>query len=116
MAPFLDAEIESETTHKENNPLENGNATTHFPLGKVVGTPGALRVLAANGRTPAEFLDRHARGDWGQVDAEDGRINDEALRSGDRLVSAYLLAGGERIWIITEADRLCTCILLPSEY
>ena len=96
--------------------MDNGNRTTHFPLGKVVSTPGALRALAANGQTPAAFLDRHAVGDWGLVSTEDARLNDEAIHNGDRLLSAYTLASGERLWIITEADRASTCLLLASEY
>lgn len=63
-----------------------------------------------------EYLSRHARGDWGVVDREDWRANDRALVESTRLFSAYLLKGGTKIWIITEADRAATTVLLPEEY
>ncbi|MCE9529697.1 MAG: hypothetical protein K8T89_00935 [Planctomycetes bacterium] len=87
-----------------------------FALGQVVSTPSALRALEASGQSAAEFLDRHAAGDWGVVCEGDWQLNDEALQSGERLLSAYLLASGVKLWIITEAGRSSTCLLLPSEY
>jgi hypothetical protein len=87
-----------------------------FPLGQLVATPGALDALAAAGQTPLEFLARHVTGDWGDVCPEDRRLNDQALRQGARLLSAYTTARGARIWIITEADRSVTTLLLPEEY
>ena len=87
-----------------------------FKLGQVVATPGALSAIAESGQTPAFFLDRHIRGEWGDVDAEDQKANDDALVDGDRLLSAYKTLKGPRIWIITEADRSSTTILLPDEY
>ncbi len=87
-----------------------------FQLGQLVATPGALRALEEAGQSPAFFLDRHLAGDWGEVDAEDKRANDEALITGERLLSAYRTLKGARIWIITEADRSSTCCLLPEEY
>ena len=84
-----------------------------FQLGQLVATPGALRALEEAGQSPAFFLDRHLAGDWGEVDAEDKRANDEALITGERLLSAYRTLKGARIWIITEADRSSTCCLLP---
>ena len=62
------------------------------------------------------FLDRHARGDWGEVDAEDKQANQDALVHGERLLSAYRTSLDVRIWVITEADRSVTTILLPEEY
>ena len=91
-------------------------AVAKFLLGSLVATPGALQVLAESGQVPIDFLSRHARGDWGDVDAQDWQTNDAAVKDGDRLLSAYTTLKGERIWIITEADRSSTCILLPSEY
>jgi len=85
-----------------------------FELGRVVATPGALEVLAPE--EPLVLLRRHASGDWGEVDAHDRRANNRALKDGTRILSAYVSAGGERVWIITEADRSSTCLLLPSEY
>ena len=85
-------------------------------LGQVVATPGALAALEEAGQPPTIFLAKHQRGDWGDVSDSDKRLNDEALVSGERLLSAYKTLKDERIWIITEADRSSTCILLPSEY
>jgi hypothetical protein len=90
--------------------------TPKFALGSLVATPGALKVIEASGQSPAEFLDRHAAGDWGDVSAGDARLNDAAMKAGERLLSAYVTLKGERIWIITEADHRSTCILLSDEY
>jgi len=87
-----------------------------FSLGQVVATPGALKALEEAGQSPAFFLEKHAAGDWGTVNDEDKRLNDEALVTGGRLLSAYKTLRGVRLWIITEADRSSTCCLLPSEY
>jgi hypothetical protein len=87
-----------------------------FPLGQVVGTPGALQALAEAGQTPDEFLKRHIVGDWGELDQHDRAENDRSFETGCRLLSAYTLRTGERLWVITEADRSATTLLLPSEY
>ncbi len=87
-----------------------------FELGRIVATPGAIELLGAAGTDPTELLRRHHGGDWGEVDAHDRRANDAALRHGTRLLSSYTLPGGEKVWIITEADRSSTCLLLPEEY
>jgi hypothetical protein len=87
-----------------------------FPLGRLAATPGALQAMQDSGQTPAAFLRRHAAGDWGEVGEENGRLNDEALRGGTRILSAYRTLKGEKVWIITEADRSVTTILLPREY
>lgn len=87
-----------------------------FPLGQVVATCGALAALEEAGQSPLGFLLRHVRGDWGEVSPGDWGLNDEALESGDRLLSAYRTAKGERLWVITESDRSCTTFLLPDEY
>ena len=87
-----------------------------FELGVVVATPGALEVLGNLEVSPSELLERHASGDWGDVPPEDARENEYALNHGFRVMSSYSLPTGERVWIITEADRSSTCILLPSEY
>jgi hypothetical protein len=91
-------------------------ATALFSLGQTVATPGALEALDASDQAPLTFLRRHVLGDWGEVCKEDGRANDRALRSGGRLFSAYRTTLGARLWVITEADRSSTCILLPEEY
>ena len=87
-----------------------------FPLGKVVATPGALGALEAAKQDPLELLRRHARGDWGEVCAKDARENDLSVDRGFRILSAYTLSTGVKVWVITEADRSSTCILLPEEY
>ncbi len=87
-----------------------------FQLGTVVATPGALSALENAGQSPLELLQRHASGDWGDIDAADRKENELSLKHGFRLLSAYSLSGGTRLWIITEADRSATTILLPEEY
>ena len=87
-----------------------------FPLGQTVATPGALEALAEAGQSPADFLSRHVHGDWGDCGTEDAAGNDQALRDGTRIFSVYRTSRGVKIWVITEADRSSTCILLPSEY
>ena len=87
-----------------------------FHIGQIVATPAALDALEKAGQNSAEFLDRHTKGDWGEVGEEDSKSNDEALKIGERLLSAYTLESGEKIWIITEASREVTTVLLPSDY
>ena len=87
--------------------------TTTFPLGQLVMTPGAQTTF--DEKTRAECLQRHAKGDWGDLDDEDKRSNDQSIRSGGRLMSSYDL-GDKQLWIITEADRTVTTLLLPEEY
>ncbi len=87
-----------------------------FSLGQCVATPGALAALTRTGENAVHFLARHQAGDWGELCAEDAHANDLALRKGYRLLSAYTLADGTRLWVITEADRSSTCLLLPEEY
>jgi hypothetical protein len=87
-----------------------------FLLGQVVATPGALSALQKAEQLPAEFLDRHVNGDWGEVTDADKQENDLSVEQGLRLLSAYTTSAGDRIWVLTEADRSATIILLPSEY
>ena len=87
-----------------------------FPLGRVLATPGAMRALAESGQTAGCFVARHAGGDRGCMDEEDRRLNDEALIQGDRILSAYRTDRGVKLWVITEADRSSTTVLLPEEY
>ena len=94
---------------------------TSFSLGSILATPGALRAIEESGQSPADFLSRHAQGDWGCVSAGDGRLNDVAISSGSRILSAYDTRDGVRLWIITEAEnaaghRESTTILLPQDY
>ena len=91
-------------------------AKPKFRLGQVVATPGALEALKESRQTPFDLLSKHLAGDWGIVDAEDRQTNDDALIHGERLLSAYLTRQGVKLWVITEADRSSTCLLLPEEY
>ena len=86
-----------------------------FPLGKIVATPGALKLLAEQGLTPTMFIQRHANADWGDISREDRLANDQAMIDGERLLSAYTL-GHDRHWVIIEADRSSPCLLLAHEY
>lgn len=92
-----------------------------FGPGQVVATPGCLAALAEAGQTAHEFLARHLGRDWGDLGAADAARNDAALADGGRILSAYMLRTGARIWVITEAvgddgRRASTCLLLPDEY
>lgn len=87
-----------------------------FPMGRIVATPGALKAFEQTGESPSDFLRKHAGGDWGTVCPEDWKANDDSLQEGLRILSAYRLKDETRIWIITEADRSSSCILLPEEY
>jgi hypothetical protein len=87
-----------------------------FALGQCVATPGALAALEEADQTPADFLNRHVRGDWGTIDPADKGLNEQAIRDGDRIFSVYETTRGVKLWVITEADRASTCILLPDEY
>ena len=84
-----------------------------FSPGQVFKTPGAADIpqtvlLAA--------LKRHLSGDWGDVSEDDKQSNDEAVKDGDRILSAYHAPDGTKFWIITESDRSATTFLLPDEY
>lgn len=87
-----------------------------FPIGQIVATPGALDALGNAKQSLGEFLARHCAADWGDLDPDNRKINNDALRTGGRLLSAYRLANGQCLWIITESDRSATTVLLPSEY
>jgi hypothetical protein len=85
-----------------------------FSLGRLTATPAALQYLTNEDTMSA--LRRHVVGDWGEVDSEDKAANDRALIEGTRLLSVYSTAAGVKFWIITEADRSATTILLPEDY
>ena len=92
-----------------------------FSLGQIVATPGAIEALKKAGHSAAGFLNRHAQGDWGDLDEEDRQANEDALIDGSRILSAYRTSLGEKLWIITEAAddsgyRAATTLLLPAEY
>ena len=88
-----------------------------FSAGQIVATPGALALLEQVEKTPLEFLSRHLRGDWGDdLCQEDKTENELSLKHGFRLMSSYRINETETLWVITEADRSVTTMLLPSEY
>lgn len=115
-------------------PRREASRGVRVALGKLYVTPGVLSTLVAHrdrdnsfsaqqGDVTGEplalvlpFIGRHMSGDWGDVDPEDWRANDAALVTGERLLSAYSLTAVQQLWIITEADRSSTTVLLPSEY
>ncbi|MGB3545013.1 hypothetical protein [Rubrivirga sp.] len=84
-------------------------------LGRVVTTTGALEVARDHGVNLVDLVRRHQSGDWGTLSAHDRRANEKALRDGSRVMSVYPTAGG-RLWVVTEAGRSSTTVLLPSEY
>lgn len=96
-------------THQESS-------VTRFHLGQTYITPGAEEALMIAGQTEIEFLRRHMSNDWGGLSDDDARENELSLKEGFRLLSAYQTAKGQKLWIITEADRSATTILLPDEY
>ena len=104
------------------DPSEASSSLCHkFSLGQIVATPAALEAINKAGQTPDFFLDKHVQGDWGEICGEDKLLNDLAVVSGDRILSAYKTLLGVRIWIITEAaddagKRAATTILLPEQY
>ena len=87
-----------------------------FPAGQIVTTPGALALLEQANKSPLEYLSRHLRGDWGDLCPEDKTENELSLKQGFRLMSSYRINETETVWVITEADRSVTTLLLPSEY
>jgi hypothetical protein len=87
-----------------------------FALGQVVATPGELVAPEKAGQQPGEFLARHVNGGWGEISPEDIKENEFSLHPGFRLLSAYHTSAGNKLWVITEADRSSSCIFLPEEY
>jgi len=87
-----------------------------FELGQVVATPAALDCLDAYKVSPLTLLSRHVSKDFGDIDQEDWQANLSALQYSNRIVSAYTIAPDAVIWVITEADRSVTTLLLPEEY
>lgn len=91
-----------------------------FPLGQIVATPAALDVVSRRAERDSEFtvgslIRRHHAGDWGDIDAHDQKVNADALKYGNRLMSVYG-EGRDRLYVITEADRSITTVLTPADY
>ena len=89
---------------------------SRFPPGQVVMTAGVDELVQQGQLNPSVYLHRHLSGDWGDLDADDKRLNDAALEQGDRLLSSYQVTPDLKVWIITEWDRSVTTVLLPHEY
>jgi hypothetical protein len=101
---------------RPNHSTNKQSTITRFALGQTFITPGAEEALQIAEQTAIEFLRRHMSGDWGELSDEDVKENQLSLKKGFRLLSAYQTGKGQKLWIITEADRSATTILLPSEY
>lgn len=90
--------------------------TPLFQMGRLCATPAAMEALKESGQFFEAFVSRHVAGDWLHMNAEDIARNMEALRTGGRIFSSFALADGTRLYVITEADRSVTTLLLPSDY
>ena len=102
---------------RRNHNTNHQTSVTRFALGQTYITPGAEEALMIAGQTAIEFLRRHMSCDWGsELSDEDVQENEVSLKEGFRLLSAYRTGKGQKLWIITEADRSATTVLLPSEY
>ena len=95
--------------------MPQNNKPALFLLGQIIATPGALAALDKAGQRPQEFLTRHVQGDWGDLSEADRQENEFSLVRGFRLISSYQTNAGDTVWVITEADRSATSILLPNE-
>ena len=92
------------------------NMTIKFQLGQIVATPAALAAIEKSGDNTVELIDRHMRLEQGELDGEDHRANQQAVKLGNRILSSFALKNGTKVWVITEADRSSTCVLLPEDY
>ncbi|RYE45579.1 MAG: hypothetical protein EOP24_19090 [Hyphomicrobiales bacterium] len=88
-----------------------------FALGQVVATPAALEALRLHTIDPMELLTRHVTGDWGDLHAEDAAQNEIGVLCSNRILSSYVIGDTSLpLWIVTEADRSVTTLLLPEDY
>ncbi len=95
--------------------LTNIRIGPKFPLGRLFITATAVSALQESGQSPIDFLCRHVRGDHGCLCTEDKQLNAQALTNGGRILSAFTTLKGAKLWIVTEADRSSTTLLLPEE-
>jgi hypothetical protein len=86
-----------------------------FPIGQLTATPGVLAFCREHGINPLHVIARHVARDWAQMDPYDRKANERALEEGSRVFSAFTYRG-ENLWVITEADRSLTTLLLSHEY
>lgn len=101
------------TTTNESNTTPSA---VRFPLGRLFMTQGAIEALEEAGQSPQDFISRHARLEQGELCNDDQRENEFSVDKPLRIFSAYKTSKGVKIWVITEADRSATTILLPEEY
>ena len=87
-----------------------------YLLGRIVLTRSAAQALRDAGDSAITYIRKHARLDQGALCDDDYKANLWALRNDGRIFSSFVLASGEKLWVITEADRSSTCLLLPSDY
>lgn len=111
---------QSRIAHDDNDTLQ-ANATeaaphVRFSPGDVYITPGACEALSQSNESARDLLVRHLSGDWGEVGEEDRAENEFSIERRLRILSAYRTKNGVRLWLITEADRSSTTMLLPEEY
>ena len=104
-----------------NSPIQLAKATVVLELGLLCITPAARDALSRRGLVAGVYMTRHAMGDFGDLDAEDQAANKAALSNGRRVFSSYNLPergddSVSKVWVITEADRSVTTVLLPTEY
>ena len=99
----------------QDEPAAHSSKIICFPLGQIVATPGALALLDRVAVNAASLIQRHQSGDWGNVPPEGAEENERSVVNGNRILSSYTVLG-DRLWIITEADRSSTTLLLPDEY
>jgi len=115
MNPSIDSQLDQPIPPSSDVKNTQDNKP-RFCLGQLVATPNALEAMRKTQQNALEMLKRHINGDWGEIDSEDRLANDQAVDNGGRILSAYSLKDGTKLWIITEADRSSTCILLPEDY
>ena len=101
---------------RQNHNTTRQASVTRFALGQTFITPGAEEAIQIAGQTEIEFLRRHMSCDFGELSEDDQHENELAINKGFRLLSNYRTGKGQQLWIITEADRSATTVLLPSEY
>jgi len=104
--------------HRRRRPVRRARRARKvlFPLGRLLATPGALDLLDRHAVDGVELLQRHQRGDWGEVSPEDAAANKFAVEHCLRIVSSYRIGTTDKVWVITESDHRLTTILLPEEY
>ena len=105
--------LDQVTTASDSNTKPSA---VRFTLGRLFMTPGAIAALEDAGQSPQEFISRHARLEQGELSDEDQRENEFSVNKHLRIFSAFITVKGEKLWLITEADRSVTTILLPEEY